>query len=151
MHEVRTPSRTVFTQEQNTLLVQQVLQYSQLAEGDELHYHVLGLDESSIEDDMKKAYCTLDRQFHPDKNKRFQFSFVMKMINEAKEELENTLHHNDALREQERVCMAKNTIEILSYSSSSLSSDDSLETLSDDSSDSGKSQIPTKPVTSSNK
>ena len=73
------------------------------------------------------------------------------MINEAKEELEYTFRHNNAMREQERVRMAQNTIEIQSASSSSLSSDYSLETLSDDSSDSGTSQKPTKPVTSSNK
>ena len=30
---------------------------------------------------------------------------VMKMINEAKEELENTLHHNDTIREEEFVHM----------------------------------------------
>ena len=44
--------------------------------------------------------------------------------------------------------MAQNTIII---SSDSYSSDDSLETSSDDSSDSGRRQIPDKPVTSSNK
>ena len=47
--------------------------------------------------------------------------------------------------------MAQNYIEIFSDSSSSLSSGDSLETLLDDSSDSGTRQKPTKPVTSSNK
>ena len=30
---------------------------------------------------------------------------MMKMINEAKEELENTLRHHYAIREEERVCM----------------------------------------------
>ena len=52
------------------------------------------------------------------------------------------------MREEECVCMAQNTIIIL-YES--LSSDDSLEKSSDESSDSGRSQIPTKPVISSNK
>ena len=55
-----------------------------MAEGDELYYRVLGLNESSTEDDMKKAYRTLDRQFHPDKNIHSQISDVMQMINEAK-------------------------------------------------------------------
>ena len=54
----------------------------------------------------------------------------------------------DAMRGEERFHMAQNTIIILSESSSS---DDLLETLSDDSSDSRRSKIPTKPVTSSNK
>ena len=34
------------------------------------------------------------RLFHPDKNQHSQESDVMEMINEAKEELENTLRHN---------------------------------------------------------
>ena len=54
----------------------------------------------------------------------------------------------DATREQERVRMAQNTIIILSES---LSSDDSLETSYNESSGSGIIQIPSKPVTSSNK
>ena len=80
------------------------------------------------------------------------------MINKDKEELENTLRHNDVMREEERVRMdamrgkervqmAQNTIII---SSDSSSSEESLETLSDDSSYSGRKQIPTKPVTLSN-
>ena len=75
-----------------------------------MHYLVLGLNDSSTEDDTKKAYCPLDLQFNPDKNQHSQFSDVMKMINEAKQELENTLRHNDAIREEEHVCMAQNTI-----------------------------------------
>ena len=34
--EVRTPSQTVFTQEHNALFVQQVVQYSQYLEGEDL-------------------------------------------------------------------------------------------------------------------
>ena len=60
---------------------------------------------------------------------------MMLMINEAKEGLEDTLCYNDAMREQERVHMAQNYIQISSDSLSSLSSDDSLKTSSDDSSD----------------
>ena len=69
------------------------------------------------------------------------------MINEAREKLENTLRHNDSMREEERVPMAQNTIII---SSESLSSDDLLKISSDDSSDSGRRKIPTKPFMSSN-
>ena len=46
IHEVCTSSRTVFTQEHNELSVQQVVQYSQEKEGEYLHYHILGLNES---------------------------------------------------------------------------------------------------------
>ena len=67
IREVRTPSRTVFTQEHNELFIQQVVQYSQEAEVDELNYFVLGLNKASIEDDTKKAYRSLARRFHPDK------------------------------------------------------------------------------------
>ena len=54
----------------------------------------------------------------------------------------------DAKREQERVRMEKNTI---IFSSESMSSDDSFKTLYIESSGSGRRQIPSKPVTSSNK
>ena len=54
----------------------------------------------------------------------------------------------DTMREEEFVRMKQNTIIISSESSSP---DDSLETLSDDSSDSGRRKIPTKPVMSYNK
>ena len=65
-----------------------------------MHYHVLGLNESSTEDYMKKSYRKLARQFHPDKNKHSQFSDVMQMINKAKGKLEDTFYHNDAIREK---------------------------------------------------
>ena len=45
--EVCTPRQTVFTQEHNELFIEQVLKYSQEEKGDELHYLVLGLNESS--------------------------------------------------------------------------------------------------------
>ena len=64
-----------------------------------MYYLVLGLNESSTEDYIKKVYRSLDRQFHPDKNKHSQFSDVMQMINEAKEELEDTFRHNDTMME----------------------------------------------------
>ena len=67
--EVRTARQTVFTWEQNELFIQRFVQYSQDAEGDELYYIVLGLNDSSTEDDIKKAYCSLACRFHPDKNK----------------------------------------------------------------------------------
>ena len=54
-------------------------------------------------------------------------------------------------KEQKRVHMVWNYIYLLSYSSFSLSSDDSSETSLDDSYDSGTRQKPTKPVTSSDK
>ena len=55
IREVRTPSRTVFIQEHTGLFFQQVVQDAQGLEGEVLHYHVLGLNESSTDDDFKKA------------------------------------------------------------------------------------------------
>ena len=45
--KVHTPIRTVFTQENNELFVQQVVQYYQEKEGEYLYYNVLGLNKSS--------------------------------------------------------------------------------------------------------
>ena len=67
IREVRTPRRTAFTREHNELLIQRILQYSQEEKGDELHYHVLGLNDSLKEDDTKKSYRSLALRFHPDK------------------------------------------------------------------------------------
>ena len=47
IREECTTSRTVFTWEQNELFIQRVVQYYQEAEGDELNYLVLGLNDSS--------------------------------------------------------------------------------------------------------
>ena len=74
-------------------------------------------------------------RFHPDKNIHEDASKVMQMINEAKEVLEDTLRSNDAIREEERVHMAEETIILLS----------------DDNSDSETSEISSEPATSSNK
>ena len=49
---------------------------------------------------MKKAYISLDFRFHPEKNKHSQVTEVMKMINEAKENLEITLCHNNEIKEE---------------------------------------------------
>ena len=56
--EGRNPRRPVFTREHNGLFIQRVLQYSQRNEKDELHYHVLGLNESSAEDNIKNPIVT---------------------------------------------------------------------------------------------
>ena len=59
IQEVRTPSRTVFTQKHNKLFVQQVVQDAQDLEGEVLHYRILCLNESSTEDDLKKPIVNL--------------------------------------------------------------------------------------------
>ena len=64
-----------------------------------MYYHVLGLNESSTDDDMKKAHCKLALLFHPDKNKHSQASAVMLMINKDKEGLEDVFCYNDTIKE----------------------------------------------------
>ena len=54
-----------------------------------MNYHVPDLNESSTEDDMKKAYCKLDLRSHPEKNKYPQASAVMRMMNKSREGLED--------------------------------------------------------------
>ena len=54
---------------------------------------------------MKKIYRFLALRFHPNKYQYSKVTEVMKMINEAKEELESTLLHNDKIREEKRVRM----------------------------------------------
>ena len=46
--------------------------------------YVLGLNYSSTEAELKKAYYFMARRFHPDKNIGLDTSEMMKMINEAK-------------------------------------------------------------------
>ena len=53
IREVQNPSRTVFTQEQNELCLQQVFQDAQYLERGFLHYHDIGFNESSTEDGLK--------------------------------------------------------------------------------------------------
>ena len=94
------PSRTVFNKEQNYLFIQKVQEYSLYAKGERLNLFVLGLNESSTIEDMKKAYRSMSLRFHTDKNIHEDASKRMGMINEAKEGLEYTLRNNDAIREE---------------------------------------------------
>ena len=68
-----------------------------------MNLFVLGLNESSTEEETKKAYRSISLQFHPDKNIHEDAFKMMGMINEAKEGLKITLRNNYAIREEERV------------------------------------------------
>ena len=98
-------SKPVFSKEHNDLLIQKVQEYSLYAKGEIFNWFVLGLNESSTEEDMKKAYRYMSLRFHRDKNIHEDASKMMGMINEAKEGLKITLRNNDAIREEERVRM----------------------------------------------
>ena len=84
---------------------------------------------------MKKAHHSMARRFHPDKNIGLDTTEMMKMINEAKDGLEDTLRTNDAIREEERIQAEEDEITISS----------------DDNSDSEWSDTSSKPATSSSK
>ena len=74
-------------------------------------------------------------RLHRDKNIYEDASKMMGMINEAKEGLKNTLHNNDAIREEQHVRMEEETIILAS----------------NDNSNSETSEISSEPATSSNK
>ena len=63
---------------------QKVVQYTQNLKGEDLHYRVLGLNDSSTKDDMKKSSCKLALRYHSDKNKHPQAYAVIHMIKDAK-------------------------------------------------------------------
>ena len=73
---------------------------------------------------MKKAYYSMARRFHPDKNIGLYTSEMMKMINEAKFVLQDQLRTDDASREEECVRATEDVIPIPSnHNSDSESSD----------------------------
>ena len=51
--DVQIPGREVFAPEQNKLFAQHVFQDAQGLEGEVLYYHILGLNDSATEDDLK--------------------------------------------------------------------------------------------------
>ena len=63
-----------------------------------MYYHILGLNESSTEDYLKKAYLKLALQSHPEKHKHPKAFASFCMIKEAKQGLEDVLRHNDKMR-----------------------------------------------------
>ena len=74
---------------------------------------------------MEKAYYYLACQFHTDKTQHLNCTDLIQIINDSKEKYGDTLRHNYAMREeervhmylmkeQERVHMAQNTIIISS-------------------------------------
>ena len=85
--------------EQNDLKIKQVQELSRNAAGlYPLNLYALGLDYSSTEAEMKKAYYSMARRFHPDRNFGLDTTEMMKMINEAMDGLEDQLRTNDASR-----------------------------------------------------
>ena len=61
---------------------------------------------------MKKAYYSMARRFHPDKNIGLDTSEMMKIINEANFGFQEQLRTNDASKEEERVRATEDVISI---------------------------------------
>ena len=81
------PSKTVFNKKQNDLFIQKVRVYSRYSKGGIFNLFLLGLIDSSTEEDLKKSYRSMSLQFHSDRNIHEDASKMMEMINEAKEGL----------------------------------------------------------------
>ena len=64
-----------------------------------MNLYVLEMNYYSTETKLKNAYYSMARRFHPDKNIGLDTTEMMKIINEAKDGLEDQLRTNDASRE----------------------------------------------------
>ena len=81
------PIVTKFSKEQNDLKMKEVQEFAvnHAAGQYPLNLHVLGLNYSSAETEMIRAYCSMARIFHPDNSFGFDTSEMMKMIDTAKD------------------------------------------------------------------
>ena len=93
---------TKFSKRQNDLKMKEVQEFAANHAAGQylLNLHYLGLNYSSTEAEMIKAYRSMARRFHPDNNFGFDNSEIMKMINTAKDVLQDKLCENDAFREE---------------------------------------------------
>ena len=95
---------TKFSKEQNELKMKEVREFADNTATGQYHLnlYVLGLNYSSTFEEMIKGYRSMARRFHPDLNYGFDTTEMMKMINTAKDGLQDQLRKNDAVREEER-------------------------------------------------
>ena len=131
------PSVTKSRNEQNDLKMKELREYAtNNAVGQyDLNLHVLGLNYYSTFAEMIKDYHCMARRFHPENNIGLDTTEMIKIINEAKDGLADTLRTNYAIIEEERVQAAEDPISISS----------------DDNSDSETSDTSSEPATSSSK
>ena len=97
------------SKEQNELKMKEVREFAAYTATVQYHLnlHVIGLNYSSTYVEMITRYRSMARRFHPDNNYGFDNIEMMKMINTAKEGLQDQLRKNDAVREEERDLAAK--------------------------------------------
>ena len=98
------PSLTKFTKEQNDFKMKQCQQYAAKEPLDryELNLYVLDLNSNSTITEFNKAYRSMARRFHPDKNIGLDTTLMMTMINTAKFGLLDLLRENYQMREEHR-------------------------------------------------
>ena len=72
-----------------------------------LNLYVLDLNSNSTITELNKAYRSMARRFHPDKNIGLDTTKMMTMINTAKDGLLDLLRDNDQIREEENVQAAE--------------------------------------------
>ena len=99
------PSVTKFTKEQNDFKMKQCQQYAAKEPLDqyELNLYVLDLNSNPTITEFNKAYRSMARRFHPDKNIGLDTTKMMTMINTSKFGLLDLLRDNDQMREEENV------------------------------------------------
>ena len=108
------PSVTKFSKEQNDLKMKEIQKFTDnnAAGQYELDLHVLGLNYYSTFVEMIKGYRSMACKFHPDNNYGFDTTETMKMINTAKDGLQDQLHKDYACREEEHVQASEDEISI---------------------------------------
>ena len=83
-----------------------------------LNLHVLDLNYNSTYTEMIKAYRSMAHRFHPDNNYGFHTAEIMKMINTAKDGLQDQLRENDWVRSEENFQAAEDESSIPSDNNS---------------------------------
>ena len=103
-----------FSKEHNDLKMKEVQEFAanHAAGQYALNLHDLGLNYSPTESEMMKVYRSMASRFHPDNNFGFDTSEMMKIINTAKDGLQDQLRKNDTRREEERVQASEDDISI---------------------------------------
>ena len=103
------PSVTKFAKEQNDFKMKQCQQYSAKEPLDqyELNLYVLDLNYNSTITELNKAYRSMARRFHRDKNIGLDTTLMMTMINTSKFGLLDLLRNNYQMREEENVQAAE--------------------------------------------
>ena len=105
-----------FSKEQNELKIKEVREFAAYNATGQYHLslHVLGLNYFSTYVEMITSYRSMARRFHPDLNFGYDTTKMTRMINMDIEGMQDQLHKNDAVREEERDLAAED-VESIPY------------------------------------